>query len=80
MVAANASAVPARFAIPMLPSGRRWRIRLDLSRPRGAELFGDDDAPFLAYESSEMVIAARSARLLVAEEFELPKRREKRKI
>jgi isoamylase len=80
MVAANAGAVPARIAIPMLPSGRRWRIRLDLSRPKGAELFGDDDAPFLAYESSEMVIAARSARILVAEDFELPKRRSKKPI
>ncbi len=79
IVAANAGPAPARFPLPMLPTGKRWRIRLDLSRPRGAEIFSEDEAPFLAYESNELVIAARSARILVAEEFEMPKRKERRK-
>jgi glycogen operon protein len=79
LVAANSSPVPVRVPIPMLPTGRRWRIRLDLARPKGAEVFEGDEAPFLAYETTELLIAARSARVLVAEEFELPRRRERAK-
>jgi glycogen operon protein len=79
IVAANIGPAPVRFPIPMLPSGRRWRIRLDLARPKGAEIFSGDEAPFLAYETNELVMAARSARILVAEEFEMPKRRDRRK-
>ncbi len=74
IVAVNVGETAVRFPIPMPPIGRRWRIRLDLGRAHGAEQFTEDAAPFLAYETSEVSVAPRSLRLLVAEPLPLPGR------
>jgi glycogen operon protein len=79
IVAANAGPAPVRFPVPMLPTGHRWKIRVDLSRPRGAEVFAPEEAPFLAYETNELVIAPLSARILVAEQTESAMRKERKR-
>jgi glycogen operon protein len=70
-VAANPGATAVRFPVPAPPGGKRWRLRLDTGRPRGEELFDDESAPFLAFETSHLAVAPRAVRILTAEPLPL---------
>ena len=70
-VAGNPGAVAVRFPVPAPPGGKRWRLRLDTGRAVGEELFDDESAPFLAFETSHLAVAPRAVRLLTAEPLPL---------
>jgi len=74
ILALNAGDRMARFPMPSPPLGRRWRMRLDTSRRAGEEVFLDDEAPFLAFETTHLAVAAGAARILTAEALPRPER------
>jgi hypothetical protein len=67
VLAVNPEATGVRFPLPSAMRSRRWQLRLDSSRPAGQEVFPLRDAPYLAFETTHLAVAARSARILVAE-------------
>ena len=67
LIAANAGEGERRFPLPKPPAGKAWRLRLDTARPAGSEVLLDAAAPAVAASTSEIAVAGRSARLLVAE-------------
>jgi glycogen operon protein len=67
LLAANAGESERRFPLPKPPAGSAWRLRLDTARPAGEAVTLDDEAPAVAAETTEIAVAPRSVRLLVAE-------------
>ncbi len=67
LVAANSGSVELRFPLPVAPSGRGWRLRVDSGTSEALAARSDDEAPFLARETTELRAAPRSVRILVAE-------------
>jgi len=70
MLALNPGDAPVRFPLPSARQGLRWQLRLDTVRPPGEEIFLEREAPFLAFETTHLAVAARAARVLVAESLE----------
>lgn len=67
LVAANAGEGERRFPVPKPPVGTAWRLRLDTTRAAAEAVVLDPGAPAVAAETTELAVAARSVRILVAE-------------